>query len=80
MQMVDRAMHVLTLHIMWKARGLHAHDVDLSPEDSRFLEKLREQRETLLEKLLEFAVGSQSNTAEGVRRAVSRVPLMQYPS
>ncbi|KAF9817346.1 hypothetical protein IEO21_03487 [Rhodonia placenta] len=67
--MVDRALHVLTLHIIWKARGLTAADAELSPEEQRFKQKLREQRESLLEKLLEFAVGTQSNTAEGVRRA-----------
>ncbi|KAI0943593.1 hypothetical protein AcW1_002723 [Taiwanofungus camphoratus] len=67
--MVDRALHLLTLHIIWKARGLTAAEVDLSAEESRYQENLREQRESLLEKLLEFAVGTQSNTAEGVRRA-----------
>ncbi|OBZ76095.1 Cohesin subunit psc3 [Grifola frondosa] len=66
--MIDRALHVLTLHIMWKARGLPA-DVQLSPEEARFLDKLREERDSLLEKLTEFAVGTQSNTVEGVRRA-----------
>ncbi|KAH9947828.1 hypothetical protein B0H21DRAFT_821509 [Amylocystis lapponica] len=67
--MIDRALHLLTLHIMWKARGLNLADVGASAEDALFGEKLREQRETLLEKLLEFAVGTQSNTVEGVRRA-----------
>lgn len=68
--MIDRALHLLTLHIIWKARGLTAADTDLSPEEERFHERLREQRESLLEKLLEFAIGTQSNTADGVRRAV----------
>ncbi|OCH94580.1 hypothetical protein OBBRIDRAFT_747233 [Obba rivulosa] len=67
--MIDRALHLLTLHIMWKARGLITADGELSPEESRFHEKLREQRESLLEKLLEFVVGTQSNTVEGVRRS-----------
>ncbi|PCH37402.1 hypothetical protein WOLCODRAFT_84248 [Wolfiporia cocos MD-104 SS10] len=66
--MVDRALHVLTLHIIWKARLLTSAD-ELSPEEIRFKDKLSEQRDYLLEKLLEFAVGTQSNTAEGVRRA-----------
>ncbi|GBE83439.1 hypothetical protein SCP_0504880 [Sparassis crispa] len=67
--MIDRALQVLTLHIIWKARGLTAPDVEQSPEEARFTERLREQRESLLEKLVEFAVGTQSNTSEGVRRA-----------
>ena len=69
--MVDRALQVLTLHIIWKARNLTAATGETSADEQRFREKLREQREVLLEKLLEFAIGTQSNTAEGVRRAVS---------
>lgn len=69
--MVDRALQVLTLHIIWKARNLTATAGEFSPEEQRSREKLLEQREVLLEKLLEFAIGTQSNTAEGVRRAVS---------
>lgn len=67
--MVDRALQVLTLHIMWKARSLPAGE-ELSPEEMQFRDKLKEERDSLLEKLVEFAVGTQSNTVEGVRRAV----------
>ena len=67
--MVDRALQLLTLHIMWKARGLPA-GAGLTPEELQFRDKLKEERDSLLEKLVEFAVGTQSNTVEGVRRAV----------
>lgn len=70
--MVDRALHVLTLHVMWKARSLPA-SLELSPEEMQLRDKLKEERESLLEKLVEFAVGTQSNTVEGVRRAVSQI-------
>ncbi|KAI0672301.1 hypothetical protein C8Q78DRAFT_1026321 [Trametes maxima] len=66
--MVDRALQVLTLHVMWKARGLPA-GAELSPDEMQFRDKLGEERGSLLEKLVEFAVGTQSNTVEGVRRA-----------
>ncbi|KAI0634280.1 hypothetical protein C8Q77DRAFT_1110838 [Trametes polyzona] len=66
--MVDRALQVLTLHIMWKARSLPA-EAELSPEEMQLRDKLKEERDSLLEKLVEFAVGTQSNTIEGVRRA-----------
>ncbi|PIL29081.1 hypothetical protein GSI_09129 [Ganoderma sinense ZZ0214-1] len=66
--MVDRALQLLTLHIMWKARSLPAA-AELSPDEIQFRDKLKEERESLLEKLVEFAVGTQSNTVEGVRRA-----------
>ena len=64
--MVDRALHLLTLHIIWKARNL----VHLATEEEAFRETLREQRDILLEKLVEYAVGTQSNALLGVRRAV----------
>ena len=67
--MVDRALQLLTLHIIWKARSLPA-SLELSPEEMEHRDKLKEERESLLEKLVEFAVGTQSNTVEGVRRAV----------
>lgn len=67
--MISQALNLLGLHILWKARGLTA-ETEPSPEESRFRETLEEQRESLLEKLTEYAVGTQSNTAEGVKRAV----------
>ncbi|KAI8989117.1 hypothetical protein BD414DRAFT_486064 [Trametes punicea] len=66
--MVDRALQLLTLHIMWKARGLPA-GTEFTAEEIQFRDKLQEERDSLLEKLVEFAVGTQSNTVEGVRRA-----------
>lgn len=67
--MIEQALQVLTLHIIWKGKGLTA-DVDPSPEETRLRETLKDQRQSLLEKLIEYAVGTQSNTVEGVKRAV----------
>ena len=67
--MIEQALHLLTLHIIWKGKGLVV-DPEPSPEELRFRETLKEQRESLLEKLVEYAVGTQSNTVEGVKRAV----------
>ncbi|PSR72770.1 hypothetical protein PHLCEN_2v11369 [Hermanssonia centrifuga] len=66
--MIDQALNLLTLYIIWKARGLTVAP-DPSPEELQFREKLKESRDSLLEKLLEFTVGTQSNTSDGVRRA-----------
>lgn len=74
--MVDQALQVLYLHILWKARAL-TNAPDPSPDEIAFREKLKEQRGTLLARLREFAVGTQSNTAEGVRRAV-RIRILGY--
>ena len=69
--MLDQALNLLTLYIIWKSRGLTSAP-EPSPEEISFREKLKEARDTLLDKLLEFAIGTQSNTSETVRRAVSR--------
>ena len=67
--MISQALNLLGLHILWKARGLTAEN-EPSPEETRFRETLKEQRESLLEKLVEYAVGTQSNTSESVKRTV----------
>ena len=73
--MIDHALHLLTLYILWKARGL-THAAEPSSEEARLREKLTDCRESLLEKLLEFAIGTQSNTADGVKRAVRLIGRM----
>jgi hypothetical protein len=72
--MVEQALNVLGLQIIWKAHGLTS-EAELLSEGTVFRDKLKEQRESLLEKLTEYAVGTQSNTVEGVKRAVSTVFL-----
>lgn len=66
MQMIDRTLHLLTLHVIWKARNL----VHLATEEESYRETLREQRDSLVEKLVEYAIGTQSNTLLSVKRAV----------
>ncbi|KAI9513450.1 hypothetical protein F5148DRAFT_1273088 [Russula earlei] len=66
--MIDQALKLLTLHVIWKARRLSA-EAQPSPGDGQLTESFREQREALLKRLVEYAVGSQSNTTDGVRRA-----------
>jgi len=75
--MVEQALHVLMLHVLWKTKGLTAED-DPTPEEIRYKEVLLQQREALLDKLTEFAVGTQSNTVEGVKRAVSQVSTSYF--
>lgn len=68
--MIEQGLHLLGLHILWKARSLPGAK-DTSVDSNELRETLRDQRDSLLEKLVEYAVGAQSNTAEGVKRAVS---------
>ena len=69
--MVSETLNLLAVHVIWKTKALPP-STDRSPEEQRLEESLMEQRNSVLEKLLEYAVGTQSNTVEGVRRAVSR--------
>ncbi len=70
---------MLMLHVLWKTKGLPTED-EPTPEEIRYNEALKEQRESLLEKLTEYAVGTQSNTVEGVKRAVSTVFISSISS
>lgn len=72
--MIDHALHLLTLYIIWKARGL-THAAEPTPDEARLRTRLKECRDLLVEKLLEFAIGTQSNTADGVKRAVRFILL-----
>ena len=67
--MIDHGLSLLTLYIMWKARGLTAA-TDPTPEEVSYRDKLKECRDSLVDRLIEFAAGTQSNTSDGVRRAV----------
>jgi cohesin complex subunit SA-1/2 len=67
--MVSETLSVLTVHVIWKAKALPPSS-DRSPEEERLAESLLEQRASVVEKLIEYAVGTNSNTIEGVRRAV----------
>ena len=67
--MVEQALNVVNLHIIWKARALTAA-AEPSADEIHHRDSLKEQRDSLVEKLIEYAVGTQSNTAEGVKRAV----------
>lgn len=69
-QMVSETLSILTMHVIWKAKTLPP-SADRSPEEEKLAESLLEQRASVVEKLIEYAVGTNSNTIEGVRRAVS---------
>ena len=73
--MIEQALHVLTLHIMWKGKELVMSEPEPTAEEIRHRDSLISQRESLLEKLVEYAVGTQSDTVVGVKRAV-RFKLM----
>ncbi|KAF7292892.1 SCD domain-containing protein [Mycena indigotica] len=69
--MITQALEILHKHLVWKMRHLKKEKQgdERSPEDTRFREKLEQQRNSLLERCEEYAVAStQSNTAILVSR------------
>ncbi|XP_006455307.1 hypothetical protein AGABI2DRAFT_121237 [Agaricus bisporus var. bisporus H97] len=75
--MVEQALHVLTLHIIWKSKDLPKPQPGQEPtaDEEKYRDALKQQRDSLVEKLSEFAIGTQSNTAEGVKRAAFKYLL-----
>ncbi|KAJ6612818.1 hypothetical protein B0H10DRAFT_2051218 [Mycena sp. CBHHK59/15] len=68
--MITQALELMCKHLLWKAKRLRLEEElpEPTPEELRFREKIKEQRDSLLEKLVEYAVGTHSNTAEAVTR------------
>ncbi|KIY49777.1 hypothetical protein FISHEDRAFT_40501 [Fistulina hepatica ATCC 64428] len=72
--MVEQAMRVLCLHILWKAQGLPAGS-DLSAGEVRYRDALSRQRDTLVERFIDFSLGARSNALESVKRAAFKSML-----
>lgn len=72
MQLIQQTLQFLMLHVIWKCQGLTSTSLP-SPDETQYQESLTIQRESLLEKLVEFAVGTQCNTVDGVKRTVGLV-------
>lgn len=72
-QMVEQALHVLALHVIWKTKDMPRTQStkEFTPDEEKVRDIVKQQRDSLLEKLVEFAIGTQSNTTEGVKHAVS---------
>ncbi|KAF5365253.1 hypothetical protein D9758_005390 [Tetrapyrgos nigripes] len=70
-EMVGEALQLLTLHIMWKSRHLTA-EATPTPEEIKQRESLISQRDALLEKLIDYAVGTPVH-GNGVVESVKRV-------
>lgn len=67
---MNESLQLLVFYIVWKARMLQSNPPAEAEKDTVY-EELRVARDALAERLTEFAVGTQSNTAEGVKRSVS---------
>ena len=77
LQLIDRALQLLMLHIVWKARNLKSGAVPTA-NGSQFIDTLKEQRDALVEKLTEFSVGTQSNVLDAIKRSVSNLLILYF--
>jgi cohesin complex subunit SA-1/2 len=68
-QMIRQILGFLALHLCWKCKHL-TESASPSPEEIRYRESFLSQRESLMNKLTEYVVGTQSNAIEQVKRAV----------
>jgi len=72
-QMIEQTLQLLTLHVIWKSHHLTA-EPSPTPEEIKYRDELIKQRDTLLEKLIDYAVGTPvvgNGVVEGVKRVVS---------
>jgi hypothetical protein len=65
--MVENAINILFRHVLWRTADAQSKGPDVGSKD---VDGVVELRASLLEKLLEFAVGTSSNTRETVKRTV----------
>ncbi|CAE6431345.1 unnamed protein product [Rhizoctonia solani] len=66
--MMNESLQLLVLYVAWKARHLQSSPMTEDEKDKAY-EELKEVRDALTERLTQFSVGSQTNTAEGVKRS-----------
>ena len=66
--MIEHAMGVLYLHLSWRIRRA-AELEEYGPEETE-LEAIVEKRATLLAKMEDLCIGTNSNAVEGVKQAV----------
>ena len=69
--MVQQCLVALTIHSMWKSMSLPEESEDNMPAHDAYIES----RSTLINKLVEFSIGTQSNTSEEVQRVVRTPPF-----
>ena len=62
--MVQQCLVALTIHSMWKSMSLPDETEDNMPAHDAYIET----RSTLINKLVEFSIGTQSTTYEEVQR------------
>ncbi|KAF8688572.1 STAG domain, partial [Rhizoctonia solani] len=66
--MMNESLQLLVLYVAWKARLLQTSPM-AEDDRTKAYEELKEIRDALTERLVQFSVGTQTNTIEGVKRS-----------
>lgn len=72
--MVEHAIQVLGTHLVWQLQAVAVETVQAETADLPAIISVSERRRSLLDKLEEYAVGNETNAAEGVKQVVRTVP------
>lgn len=76
--MVEHALEVLGTHLVWQLQAVVVETHQAGSADVASVLTVAERRQSFLDKLEEFAVGNETNAAEGVKQVVRRFP--PFPS
>ncbi|TFL03902.1 hypothetical protein BDV98DRAFT_563241 [Pterulicium gracile] len=74
--LVDQAISVLSLHVMWKSHGLAS--IESVDKRTQSQELLQEQRDGLLDKLMEYCIGEESTAVNGIKQTAFDSALNMY--
>ncbi|GAA6000843.1 cohesin subunit IRR1 [Rhodotorula paludigena] len=66
--MVEHAIQVLGTHLVWQLQAVAVETVQAETADLPAIISVSERRRSLLDKLEEYAVGNETNAAEGVKQ------------
>ncbi|GAA5920161.1 hypothetical protein JCM6882_006360 [Rhodosporidiobolus microsporus] len=66
--MIEHALNVLGTHIVWQLHAVTTETLQAGSADVAAVLTATEKRQSLLDKLEEFAVGNETNAAEGVKQ------------
>ncbi|GAA5939798.1 hypothetical protein JCM10213_007796 [Rhodosporidiobolus nylandii] len=76
--MIEHALNVLGTHLIWQLQSLAVETRQAGSADVGALVVVQERRQALLERMEEFAVGNETNAAEGVKQVALAFLLNIY--
>lgn len=81
--MLEHVIAVVCTYVLWKSRVVLADNSRANTEEHALRQALKQQRDSVVDSLIDFVVGEESQVTELVKRAVSTdssivVPLLIF--